>query len=217
MNDQHHHQAHMCPPPHHGATTPSVARAPPQHSHWRCPRLRAGSVRGEQRSATAFAGNKHNRGARPQRQLSQLPTARSRSRRCPALTRWCCGAAAAAACRVGGCAWVAAATQVCGVVECAWRVENVGLGCPDQASRSPCPHTPPEDHTKRCCRLLRRAEMTVTAVATPGPRRTLREALSWRDIHQHSARVMPNERASGAGAGSLANTALAPLAAAACS
>ena len=161
VNDQHHNQAHMCPPPHHGATTPSVAQAPPH-----CPRLRAGSVRGEQRSATAFAGSKHNREAQPQRQLSQLPTARSRSRRCPALTRWCCEAAAAAACRVGGCAWVAAATQVCGVVECAWRVENVGLGCPDQASRSPCPHTPPEDHTKRCCRLLRRAEMTVTAVAT---------------------------------------------------
>ena len=167
----------MCPPPHHGATTPSVARAPPQHSCWRCPRLRAGSVRGEQRSATAFAGSKHNRGARPQRQLSQLPIARSGSRRCPALARWCCGTAAAAACGVEGCAWVAAARQACGVVECAWRVEQMGLGCPDQASRTPCPHTPPEDHTKRCCRLLRRAEMTVTAVA-----RTSEEALSWRDI-----------------------------------
>ena len=111
-------------------------------------------MRGVQSSETAFAGNTHNREARQQRQLAQLLIARSGSRR-PALTRWQCGVATSGAYGVEGCAhpWVAAAKEACGAVECAWRAE---VSCRVQASRSLCPHTPPQDHTKRCRRPLQR-------------------------------------------------------------
>ena len=161
----------------HGVATPSVAQAALQHSCLRCPRLKGGCVRGVQSSATAFAGNTHNREARRQRQLAQLLIARSGSRR-PALTRWRCGVATAGAYEVEGCpcAWAAAAKEACGVVECAWRAE---VSCRVQASRSLCPHTPPQDHTKRCRQPLQRrasccrrpatataAEVMVMATAT---------------------------------------------------
>ena len=143
-----------CHSPHQGVAMPSVAQAAPQHSCLRRPRLKAGCVRGVQRSATVFAGSTHNREARRQRQLAQLLIVRSGSR-CPAPTRWQCGVAMAGAYEVEGCAcaWVAAATQACGVVECAWRAE---VSCRAQASRSLCPHTPRQDHTKRCHRPLHR-------------------------------------------------------------
>ena len=143
-----------CHSPHQGVAMPSVAQAAPQHSCLRCPRLKAGCVHGVPRSAIVFAGSTHNREARRQRQLAQLLIVRSGSR-CPAPTRWQCGVAMAGAYEVEGCAcaWVAAATQACGVVECAWRAE---VSCRAQASRSLYPHTPRQDHTKRCRRPLQR-------------------------------------------------------------